>query len=380
MSGRNDSSRERAGALLGVGLAGARLSELERRVLGERSPFAVVLFARNVESEEQLHALIAEVRAAAPVPPLFLIDEEGGRVDRLRSLVPGILGASDFAIAGGTKQLRGFGAALGQLLDHFTIEVNLAPVVDIQREGLSPSLTRRCFGDDPHVVSERALRFIEGMAEAGVASCIKHFPGLGRAATDPHYGASIVDMTLEELETLDLVPYRQLAAVAPSVMVSHGVYPNVDADALPGTVSEAIATRLLRETLGYGGLAIADDMEMHAVSGLATSGEIAVRSIRAGIDLVLFCSRIEDVPGICDRIDEEASRDERFATRVGEAVARGVTFAATCARLQSEKTRSRVELRVAAAALGEISRQLRRAESDRDDDPRGGGDGRQEWT
>ncbi|MFA6955815.1 MAG: glycoside hydrolase family 3 N-terminal domain-containing protein [Thermoanaerobaculia bacterium] len=379
MSGRSDSNRDVAGALLGVGLAGTRLSELERRVLAERSPFAVVLFARNVESAGQLHDLLGEVRAAAAVPPLFMIDEEGGRVDRLRSIVPGIPGASDFVDCADGELLRGFGVAIGSLLDHFTIEVNLAPVVDLARELVSPSLVRRCFGSDPDLVSERAARFIEGMAAAGVASCIKHFPGLGLSATDPHYGASVVDMTMDELDALDLVPYRRLASVAPAVMVSHGVYPRIDDSGLPGTVSELISTRLLRDTIGYQGLAIADDMEMHAVSGLATPGEIAVRSISAGLDLILFCSRIEEVPAICERIDEEVTRSGRFAARVGDAVVRGERFAAECARLQAAKTHARSGLDDAGGQITKLAAIVKKGAASSEGERRPG-NGRQEWT
>ena len=379
MSGRNDSSRRAASAVLGIGLTGARLTALERRVLEECSPFAVVLFARNAESGTQLEDLIGEVRDATPRPPLFMIDEEGGRVDRLRKLMPGIPGASDFMSCGAPEMLRAFGLAIGTLLDHFTIEVNLAPVVDLWRDGLSPSLTRRCFGRDPEMVAARAAQFIEGMSEAGVASCIKHFPGLGLSGTDPHYGASVVDMTMEELEELDLLPYRRLAALAPSVMVSHGVYPRIDESGLPGTLSRAISTTLLRETVGYEGLAITDDMEMHAVSGLASAGEIAVRSVAAGNDLVLFCSRIEDVHAICSTLDDAAAADEAFANRMAEAATRCERFAAECARLQGGKSYERTSFELAAAAITELSSRLVREVGDEPGEERKG-DGRQEWT
>jgi beta-N-acetylhexosaminidase len=365
--------------MLGVGISGTRLTGLERRVLEECAPFAVVLFARNVESAEQLHELIADVRATAAVPPLFMIDEEGGRVDRLRALVPGIPGASDFMACGDPGLLRGFGAAIGLLLDHFAIDVNLAPVVDVWRDGLSPSLTRRCFGREPGMVAGRAAQFIEGMAEAGVASCIKHFPGLGLSGTDPHYGASVVDMSIDELEALDLLPYRRLASLAPSVMVSHGVYPRIDPSGLPGTLSRHISMTLLREAVGYEGLAITDDMEMHAVSGLASPGEIAVRSMGAGNDLVLYCSRIEEIPAICARIDEEAAKDEEFAARVKEASVRRRRFATECERLQREKSRPRVSFETAQESMLELADRL----GDRGDDEPGGpsgGDGGQEWT
>ncbi len=379
MSGRNDSSSSAPGAVLGIGLGGLRLSDMERRVLAECAPFAVVLFVRNVESATQLHELIGEVRSATPRRPLFMIDEEGGRVDRLRGLVPGTPGASDFMDCSDPEMLRAFGLAIGMLLDHFTIEANLAPVVDVWREGLSPSLTRRCFGNEPEMVAARAARFIDGMAEAGVASCIKHFPGLGLSGTDPHYGASVVDMTIEELEALDLVPYRRLAARAPSVMVSHGVYPKFDSSGLPGTLSRMISTTLLRETIGYEGLAITDDMEMHAVSGLASAGELAAQSIAAGNDLVLFCSRVEEVPSICATLAARADRDDAFAARVADAVTRGERFAAECARLQSTKLHDRTGFDVVSTAMADLAGKVVRHEGD-DQGERRGGDGRQEWT
>jgi beta-N-acetylhexosaminidase len=317
MSGRSDSPEQvRAGGrLLGIGISGAQLTAREKEVLAEVLPAAVILFARNVETPEQLHELIASIRATCDPAPVLMIDEEGGRVDRLRSIVSGVPAAADLVDCADTTMAVTLGRAIGALLAEFDIEVNLAPVVDLWREGRSPSLLRRCFGSDPQLVGERAGAFIMGMTEKGVLSCLKHFPGLGLAETDPHHATSVVDLEMSELEAGDLVPYRMLGEASPAVMVGHGIYPKIDSKGLPGTLSPFISQELLRDRIGFGGLAVTDDMEMHAVADVASPSEIAARSVLAGNDLVLFCSRLDEAPEIAStlgRLAEERSTRTRF--------------------------------------------------------------------
>lgn len=342
MSGRSGSpDRIRAGGrLLGVGVSCLRLSEEETRILRNVAPAAVVLFARNVESPSQVVELIGSIREALDPAPVFMVDQEGGRVDRMRSLVPGIPGASDIGSCVDSAVVREHGRIIGRLLAELDIEVNLAPVVDIWRDGLSPSLVGRCFGTDPALVAEGAGAFIAGMAECGVLSCLKHFPGLGVAATDPHHASSVVDLGMDELEATDLVPYRTLAASAPAVMVSHAVHPAIDASGLPGTLSTMISTTLLRERIGFEGLAISDDMEMHAVSDLASPPEIAARSVLAGNDLVLFCSRIAEAESIAARLGS-LSESDASAGRFEQATERVDRFVNLCGDWAERRSRAR---------------------------------------
>jgi beta-N-acetylhexosaminidase len=310
-------------------VSGICLTAEETRILGAVAPAAVVLFARNVESATQLTELIDSIRQASDPAPVLMIDEEGGRVDRLRQLVPGIPAAQDVAACDDPEIAREFGRVIGHLLAELDIEVNLAPVVDLWRDGLSPSLVRRCFGSSPDAVASRAGAFIEGMEERGVLSCVKHFPGLGVAETDPHLASSVVGLSMAELESADLRPYRLLGAKAPAVMVTHAVYPAIDDSGLPGTLSREISTVLLRERLGYEGLAMTDDMEMHAVSDVASAPEIAERSLLAGNDLILFCSRIEEAKSIASRVGRLAESDEGGA-RAAEARERVDVFVRQC--------------------------------------------------
>lgn len=342
MSGRNDSPDllRAGGRLLGVGVSGTSLTGAEREILALVAPAAVVLFARNVESEDQLRALIASTRETSDPAPVFMIDEEGGRVDRLRSLVPGIPAAEDLAGCSDMVRSEELGEVIGSLLAELDIEVNLAPVVDLWRDGLSPSLVRRCFGGDADAVAARAGAFIRGMAKHGVLSCLKHFPGLGVAKTDPHHATSVVDLSMEEMDALDLRPYAILRDAAPAIMTTHGIYRRVDSSGLPGTISPFVSTTLLRERIGFAGLAITDDMEMRGVADLASAPDIAIRSVLAGNDLVLFCSRIEEVPDIAWKLGR-LFEDGAYAERAGEARARVDAFLVQCHAWDETRRRSR---------------------------------------
>jgi beta-N-acetylhexosaminidase len=342
MSGRSDSPDlvRAGGRLLGVGVSGVRLTAPEKEILARVAPAAVVLFARNVESEAQVRELIASIREASDPVPVFMIDEEGGRVDRLRSLVPGIPAPEDLAGFNdpGTSQL--LGEAIGLLLAELDIEVNLAPVVDLSRGELSPSLVGRCFGSTPDSVATHAGAFIRGMANKGVLACLKHFPGLGVARTDPHHEASVVDLTLDEMEAGDLLPYRLLGDMAPAIMTTHGIYPRIDASGLPGTLSRFISTTLLRDHLGYRGLAVTDDMEMHAVADLSSAPDIAEQSILAGNDLVLFCSRIDEAPAIALQLGR-LSKDDVSMVRASEAREHVDRFVRQCGAWTERREKAR---------------------------------------
>ncbi|HEX6179066.1 MAG TPA: glycoside hydrolase family 3 N-terminal domain-containing protein, partial [Thermoanaerobaculia bacterium] len=157
--------------ILGIGLAGKTLTDLERRFLSENSPYAVVLFGRNIASVEQLRNLVHEVKMVSKRPPVIMIDEEGGRVDRLRNLVPGLPSAEAFNEGEKPSEMAAWaGQVIGMALRFFDIEIDLAPVVDIAGEVSPKGLERRIFGRDPETVIELAGAFMRGLHSAGVAS------------------------------------------------------------------------------------------------------------------------------------------------------------------------------------------------------------------
>ncbi|HEV7923596.1 MAG TPA: beta-N-acetylhexosaminidase [Thermoanaerobaculia bacterium] len=322
--------------ILGIGITGKTLTDLERRILRDATPYAVVLFGRNIADADQLRDLVAEVKSYAPRrPPLLMIDEEGGRVDRLRHLIPGLPSAEAFGEGEKPAEMsEWFGRIIGRALRFFDIEIDLAPVVDIPGGASPKGLERRTFGRDPESVIELAGAFMRGLHGAGVASCLKHFPGIGVGSADPHYGATVIDIPLEQLLSRDLVPFERLGDEAGGIMIGHGTYPQVDEPDLPATLSRRLTTDLLRETLGFRGAAISDDMEMHAVSDLGSYEDISERALLAGNDVILYCSHIERVPDVQRFLNRRCEEDAAIRARFQEAATRAEEYRRHCERLR----------------------------------------------
>ena len=322
--------------ILGIGITGKSLTDLERRIIRDSTPYAVVLFGRNIDTAPQLRDLVAEIKSLADVPPLFMIDEEGGRVDRLRNLVPGLPSAEAFGEGDNPRGMSEWcGKVIGMALRYFDIEIDLAPVVDIKPAVAPKGLERRTFGGDAETVIDLAGAFMRGLHGAGVASCLKHFPGIGMGSADPHYGATVIDIPSEQLLRNDLVPFTRLGNEAGSVMIGHGTYPQIDDPDLPATLSRRITVDLLRDVAGFTGCAITDDMEMHAVSDLGSYEEISERALLAGNDVILYCSHIERVPDLQDFLRRRSKEDASFGARFDEAWRRAEAFRAHCQRLRA---------------------------------------------
>jgi beta-N-acetylhexosaminidase len=375
--------------LFGIGLAGKQLTPLERDILSESSPYAVVLFGRNIDSAEHLKDLVAQVKSVSKRPPLFMIDEEGGRVDRLRHIVPGLPSVEGFAEGERPAELsERFGRVIGIALRHFDIEINLAPVVDIRGEIAPKGLERRTFGSDPEIVTELAGAFMRGLHGAGVASCLKHWPGIGVGSADPHYGATVIDVPVTQLIERDLVPYQRLGREAGAIMIGHGTYPQIDEPELPATLSRRMTTELLRDFLGFDGVAISDDMEMHAVSDLGSYEEISERALMAGNDVILFCSHIERIPDLQRHLARRVAEDESVRARFEEAVERCERYRAHCERLRAAApalTSFDEVLDEVARFVEEYQRTRPHREAvvpdtERRRDPRNPRTGREEWT
>jgi beta-N-acetylhexosaminidase len=377
--------------LLGIGLTGKTLTDLERRILRENTPYAVVLFGRNIGSVSQFRDLVAEVKSLAPgKPPLFMIDEEGGRVDRLRHLLPGLPSAEAFDEGDRPAELsQWFGKVIGMALRYFDIEINLAPVVDIRGDVAPKGLERRTFGDNPETVVELAGAFIRGMHGAGVASCLKHWPGIGEGSGDPHYGETVINAPLEVLLGRELVPFARLGNEAGAIMIGHGIYPRVEENVdVPATLSWRLTTDLLRNVVKFDGVAVSDDMEMHAVSDLGSYEEITERALMAGNDVILFCSHIERVPDLQQYLAERVQTDAKVRARFDEAAARCDTFRAHCERLRADSAPPASWNEIvdeAEAFITELERTRPHREvivpdSDRRKHTRNPRTGREEWT
>jgi beta-N-acetylhexosaminidase len=379
--------------VLGIGLTGKSLTDLERKIISDTVPYAIVLFGRNIDNPEQLRELVSEVKSVALRPPVFMIDEEGGRVDRLRHLIPGLPSAEAFAEGEQSAELSHWmGKVIGMALRYFDIEVDLAPVVDIRGPQPTKGLERRTFGADPETVIDLAGAFMRGLHSAGTASCLKHFPGIGIGSADPHYGTTVIDISLDELVHRDLVPFERLGNEAGAIMIGHGTYPQIDEPDLPATLSRRITADLLREAAGFDGVAMTDDMEMHAVSDYGSYEYISERAVRAGNDVVMFCSHIERVPDIHRFLEVKQRSDPDFRRRLDDASRRTMRYRQHIDHLRKSATESVTTfegLIDEAARFVEAFTKTRgphevyvpeaeRRKNSRD--PRGGRTGREEWT
>ncbi|CAA7623500.1 putative sugar hydrolase/Beta-N-acetylhexosaminidase [Candidatus Terasakiella magnetica] len=281
-------------AAIVFGCAGKTVTEEERRFFARVNPLGFILFARNIETPAQVRALVAELRASVGRPDApVLIDQEGGRVQRLRPphwrKAPtgeafARLAATDLAAA--KEALRLNFRLIGRELADLGIDVDCAPVLDVPVPGAHDVIGDRAYGLEPLQVADLAQEVMEGLYDEGVLPIIKHIPGHGRAMVDSHHDLPVVEASLAELEARDFPPFRALRH-APWAMTAHVVYTALDAMA-PATTSAKVITEIIRGSLGFDGVLVSDDLSMKALGG---SFEDRTRaSLDAGCDLVLHCN------------------------------------------------------------------------------------------
>ena len=297
-----------------IGLRGHELTPEEERLLSRRCPGGVILFGRNVESPEQVAELCAAVYRLCERRPLIAIDQEGGSVDRLRKLLSATVSPAELAKRGDPGIIRRFGHITGELLAALGVNLNLAPVVDLRTVNADNALRGRCWGSGAEEVAERASAFLGGLDEAGVRGCIKHFPGLGRAAVDSHHELPVVSAPLGELLGSDVQPYFGLAARAAAVMVAHCRYADIDGDNGPPASLSPRVYGLLREKVGFAGVAITDDLGMGALDGYETIAERITLALNAGADMLPICSNTQQVAEAFDSL-ERIARERLVPTR-----------------------------------------------------------------
>lgn len=281
-----EQARKLAGQLVMIRMPDTSLTADSAAFLRDHHIRAICLFRGNMVDEVQLRRLTSELRQVMGPETLIGIDQEGGAVVR-STWVPQPPAAMSLGASDDPELCYQVGAAVARGVRSLGFNWNFAPVLDLNNNPDNPVISERSFGSDPQRAAELALAWMDGSLSEGVACCVKHFPGHGDTSVDSHRDLPTVGKSLEQLQALELAPFRHaVARHAPAMMTAHIVYPALDADN-PATMSRAILHDLLREQWQYQGVVITDGMDMHAIAGRYGVGQAAVRALLAGADLVM---------------------------------------------------------------------------------------------
>ncbi|MFD1193750.1 beta-N-acetylhexosaminidase [Seohaeicola saemankumensis] len=267
---------------------GLRLTQDEKAFFRDADPFGFILFARNIDAPDQVRALCDEMREAVGRDAVITIDQEGGRVQRLRAplwrewlpALDHVNAAGDNAAQAMYLRFRIIAAELRAL----GIDSNCAPLADVAGPATHPFLYNRCYGTDPAQVAAMGRAVADGLLDGGVLPVLKHIPGHGRATADSHLDLPRVAASLDDLRATDFAPFAALNDL-PMAMTAHLVYAALD-DA-PATLSPRVM-HLIRDEIGYDGLIMTDDISMKALQG--DLGQISRDALAAGCDVVLLCN------------------------------------------------------------------------------------------
>jgi beta-N-acetylhexosaminidase len=293
-----------AGQMTIGGFAGKTLPDPVQRALGEGRLAGVILMGRNLGTPPETRALTDSIRAASPLPPLIMVDQEGGRVMRLPEPFTPWPSLRELGRKDESGLARETAAAMAAELTAAGINVNLAPVLDVDSNPANPVIGDRSLGLDPERVAILGTAMIEGFRQAGLICCAKHFPGHGDAAVDSHSDLPVVDADRATLDRRELRPFEAAVhARVPMVMTAHVKYPGLD-PYYPATLSHPILTQLLRLEMGFGGVILTDDLEMGALARYMPIADAAYSAVKAGADLLLSCSGLEAAEAVGKTVRE----------------------------------------------------------------------------
>ena len=283
--------RTMIGQRLAIGFPGKKLSPETIALIREYKIGNLVIFRNNVENNEQLRKLCEDIQnlvlEVTGCPAFICIDQEGGMVSRLTNdvvIVPGNMAA---AAAGGSEIAYQLACIISRQLRGIGLNLNFAPAVDVNSNPKNPVIGVRSFGDDPIRVAEYSAAAVRGYLDSGMMCCAKHFPGHGDTAVDSHIGLPVINKSLAELLDTELIPFRAvIEAGVPAIMSSHILFPLIEPDPVPATMSRRVMHDLLREEMGFDGVIFSDDMWMEAIRNHYGASQRTVCAVKAGIDVI----------------------------------------------------------------------------------------------
>ena len=319
---KNMTITEKIGQMIMIGFYGYEINDDILYLLNRYHYGSIILFSRNIESESQLKQLTADLQKHSHEKlPLFIaIDEEGGKVSRLRQIEDEVAPSQEeIGNTGDPTFAKDWAIKTSSKLKFLGININFAPVADIG----SPDM--RSFSNDTDTVVNFVDNASRGYEDENFLYCLKHFPGIGKRVTDPHQEISSINVSRETLDKEDLLPFKSIIDNHPSdkfmIMVSHLKYPAIDADN-SATLSYEVMTKLLREELGFEGIIITDDLEMGAISNHNTFSDVGVKAIKAGADVLLICHDYQHEQEVYLGVLEAIQNGELAEERINESIRR----------------------------------------------------------
>ena len=312
----------RCGELVIGGFPGTTLPDTFARALRDGRRGGAILFKPNVEGgPRQVAELNRAIHAASPdLPPIVSVDQEGGRVARLRAPLLEVPPMRTVGSWGDVELAERIARAVGLELAALGFTVDYAPVLDIHTRAENPVIGDRAFGSDEGTCARFGVAWTRGLQSAGLLACGKHFPGHGDTTKDSHFDLPVVDLPRDRLERVELAPFRAASAAGLAmVMSAHVVYTALDP--LPATLSRVASTDL-RGAIGFDGVLVSDDLEMKAIAARWSVEDAAVLAVAAGCDALLVCWGDALQERAVDALEREAARSATFKTRCEQAHAR----------------------------------------------------------
>lgn len=303
--------RLQIGQRLAVGFEGTTVPPELKDLIKKYKVGNIIYFRRNVESFEQLKALCAELRrlivAETGIEPYIMIDEECGSVSRLAHVAAQTPSAMAIGATGDVENAYRIGRLIGQELRSAGVNFNLAPVLDCMTNPAAGH-GNRCFSCIPQEVAEYGKAYVRGVQEMGVLACGKHFPGHGDTEVDSHLALPIVNKSEAQVRSQELVSFKAaIESGLQGIMTAHVVFPAMEPERVPATVSRRLLTGLLREELGFRGILLSDSMEMNAVKDLYGVEGGTLRALAAGVDIALICHDVALAGRTCELLYEAAA-------------------------------------------------------------------------
>ena len=316
---------EKIGQMITIGIDGYSVDDTAKQLITDKKVGGVILFKNNISNSNQLLQLINDIKginSTNKIPIFISVDQEGGRVNRLPSEIKSLPSNEVVGNKNDNKLAYDIGKNIGYALGSFGFNMDFAPVLDVNSNPNNTVIGDRSFSNDKDKVASLGASEINGFKDSNIISVAKHFPGHGDTATDSHYALPIINKTLDELKSVEFVPFKKsIEEKVPAIMVSHILMPQIDANN-PASMSKTIITDILRKDLKFDGLIVTDDMTMGAVTNELDITTACINSINAGADLLLVCHGYDNEINVINAIKDSIKNENISIHTINKSVYR----------------------------------------------------------